>query len=175
MWDLVLVFGLGFLGSFGHCVGMCGPITVALALSQQAGTVNKSVGKNEKHDNVQVQLPNCKSQSCHDTPSPPLAPDTIHTTSLNTVSATAPAAPASLAPRLPCSPASSRLPLATNSFPSPPQSRTAPKLCFGWGDHWSHRLSLSGRRSGSRSGQWASTRNHHFYRTFADMVWGGPN
>ncbi len=26
---------LGFLGSFGHCVGMCGPITVAFSLSQQ--------------------------------------------------------------------------------------------------------------------------------------------
>ncbi|HEY9602835.1 MAG TPA: sulfite exporter TauE/SafE family protein [Allocoleopsis sp.] len=26
---------LGFLGSFGHCVGMCGPITVAFSLSQK--------------------------------------------------------------------------------------------------------------------------------------------
>lgn len=26
---------LGFLGSFGHCVGMCGPLTVAFSLSQQ--------------------------------------------------------------------------------------------------------------------------------------------
>ncbi|MEM6426624.1 MAG: sulfite exporter TauE/SafE family protein, partial [Cyanobacteria bacterium P01_D01_bin.128] len=32
MIDFLLVMGLGFLGSFGHCVGMCGPITVALAL-----------------------------------------------------------------------------------------------------------------------------------------------
>jgi uncharacterized protein len=32
--DLLLVFALGFLGSFGHCVGMCGPLTVAFALSQ---------------------------------------------------------------------------------------------------------------------------------------------
>ena len=26
---------LGFLGSFGHCVGMCGPLTVAFSLSGQ--------------------------------------------------------------------------------------------------------------------------------------------
>lgn len=35
MLDLLLIIALGFLGSFGHCVGMCGPLTVALALSQQ--------------------------------------------------------------------------------------------------------------------------------------------
>ena len=34
MIDLLLIFALGFLGSFGHCLGMCGPLTVALALSQ---------------------------------------------------------------------------------------------------------------------------------------------
>ena len=33
MLDLLLIVALGFLGSFGHCIGMCGPITVALALS----------------------------------------------------------------------------------------------------------------------------------------------
>lgn len=27
---------VGFLGSFGHCVGMCGPLTVAFSLSQQS-------------------------------------------------------------------------------------------------------------------------------------------
>jgi uncharacterized protein len=32
--DLLLIVALGFLGSFGHCMGMCGPLTVALALSQ---------------------------------------------------------------------------------------------------------------------------------------------
>jgi uncharacterized protein len=32
--DLLLIITLGFLGSFGHCMGMCGPLTVALALSQ---------------------------------------------------------------------------------------------------------------------------------------------
>ncbi|MEM6713619.1 MAG: sulfite exporter TauE/SafE family protein [Cyanobacteria bacterium P01_C01_bin.147] len=36
MLDLLLVAVLGFLGSFGHCVGMCGPMTVALSLSAPA-------------------------------------------------------------------------------------------------------------------------------------------
>lgn len=36
MLDLLLIAGLGFLGSFGHCVGMCGPITVAFSLSDRA-------------------------------------------------------------------------------------------------------------------------------------------
>jgi sulfite exporter TauE/SafE len=34
MIDLLLIFSLGFLGSFGHCLGMCGPITVAFSLSR---------------------------------------------------------------------------------------------------------------------------------------------
>ncbi len=34
--DLLLMLGLGFFGSFGHCVGMCGPLTVALALASQS-------------------------------------------------------------------------------------------------------------------------------------------
>jgi uncharacterized protein len=29
------IFSLGFFGSFGHCVGMCGPLAVALTLSQR--------------------------------------------------------------------------------------------------------------------------------------------
>jgi uncharacterized protein len=33
MLDLLLVAALGFLGSFGHCVGMCGPLAVAFSLS----------------------------------------------------------------------------------------------------------------------------------------------
>lgn len=37
MLDLLLIASLGFLGSFGHCLGMCGPITVAFSLSQQTG------------------------------------------------------------------------------------------------------------------------------------------
>ena len=34
MLDLLLIASLGFLGSFGHCIGMCGPITVAFSLAQ---------------------------------------------------------------------------------------------------------------------------------------------
>jgi uncharacterized protein len=34
MLDLILLFTLGFLGSFGHCAGMCGPIAAAFSLSQ---------------------------------------------------------------------------------------------------------------------------------------------
>ena len=37
MIDLFLIVSLGFLGSFGHCLGMCGPITMAFSLSQQTG------------------------------------------------------------------------------------------------------------------------------------------
>ncbi|MEX0270047.1 sulfite exporter TauE/SafE family protein [Leptolyngbyaceae cyanobacterium UHCC 1019] len=33
--DLLLMMILGFLGSFGHCVGMCGPLTIAFSLSQK--------------------------------------------------------------------------------------------------------------------------------------------
>ncbi len=36
--DLLLIVVLGFLGSFGHCLGMCGPLTVAFALSQSEKT-----------------------------------------------------------------------------------------------------------------------------------------
>lgn len=34
MLDLLLIASLGFLGSFGHCVSMCGPIAVAFSLSR---------------------------------------------------------------------------------------------------------------------------------------------
>ncbi|MGB3694532.1 MAG: sulfite exporter TauE/SafE family protein [Spirulinaceae cyanobacterium] len=33
--DLLLITALGFLGSFGHCAGMCGPLSVAFSLSQK--------------------------------------------------------------------------------------------------------------------------------------------
>ena len=36
--DLLLVVAQGFLGSFGHCAGMCGPLTVSFSLSQQNNT-----------------------------------------------------------------------------------------------------------------------------------------
>jgi sulfite exporter TauE/SafE len=35
MLDWLLVMALGFLGSFGHCVGMCGPLTVAFSFTPQ--------------------------------------------------------------------------------------------------------------------------------------------
>lgn len=35
MLDLLLIAVLGFLGSFGHCVGMCGPLTVAFSLPRE--------------------------------------------------------------------------------------------------------------------------------------------
>lgn len=35
MVDLLAIAILGFLGSFGHCFGMCGPLTVAFSLSGQ--------------------------------------------------------------------------------------------------------------------------------------------
>jgi uncharacterized protein len=35
MVDLLLIFSVGFLGSFGHCAGMCSPLTVAFSLSTQ--------------------------------------------------------------------------------------------------------------------------------------------
>ncbi|MEL7242373.1 MAG: sulfite exporter TauE/SafE family protein [Cyanobacteria bacterium J06629_18] len=38
--DLFLIAALGFLGSFGHCIGMCGPLTVAFSLSSQSENTN---------------------------------------------------------------------------------------------------------------------------------------
>ncbi len=38
MLDFWLIAILGFLGSFGHCAGMCGPLTVAFSLSHQQQT-----------------------------------------------------------------------------------------------------------------------------------------
>jgi uncharacterized protein len=43
MLDFLLVLGLGFLGSFGHCAGMCGPITAAFALSTQPTSASRSI------------------------------------------------------------------------------------------------------------------------------------
>jgi uncharacterized protein len=40
MLDFWLIMTLGFLGSFGHCVGMCSPLTVAFSLSQNQNTPN---------------------------------------------------------------------------------------------------------------------------------------
>jgi sulfite exporter TauE/SafE len=40
--ELSLIAALGFLGSFGHCVGMCGPITVAFSLAARAQTTDET-------------------------------------------------------------------------------------------------------------------------------------
>ena len=40
MLDWGLIWALGFLGSFGHCAGMCGPLAVAFALSGNQVTLN---------------------------------------------------------------------------------------------------------------------------------------
>ncbi len=40
MLDFLLIMALGFLGSFGHCMGMCGPLTVAFSLSSKQETPN---------------------------------------------------------------------------------------------------------------------------------------
>jgi uncharacterized protein len=46
--DLLLMMALGFLGSFGHCVGMCGPLAVALSLSEaqsEARNAARTIGR----------------------------------------------------------------------------------------------------------------------------------
>lgn len=53
--DLWLTAAIGFLGSFGHCVGMCGPIAAAFALSA-------SVGKITEKDSSERGLPGKEKQ-----------------------------------------------------------------------------------------------------------------
>ncbi|TAF50473.1 MAG: hypothetical protein EAZ61_12635, partial [Oscillatoriales cyanobacterium] len=36
--NLLPVLLLGFLGSFGHCAGMCGPLVVAFSLTDASAT-----------------------------------------------------------------------------------------------------------------------------------------
>ena len=38
MIDFLLIMTVGFFGSFGHCIGMCGPLTVGFSLSQKIET-----------------------------------------------------------------------------------------------------------------------------------------
>jgi uncharacterized protein len=52
MLDLLLLFTLGFLGSFGHCAGMCGPIAAAFSLSQD----KKSSPKQAFHFHLRLNL-----------------------------------------------------------------------------------------------------------------------
>lgn len=45
MLDLFLMMSLGFLGSFGHCVGMCGPISAAFSLTNAQAQTNSQTQK----------------------------------------------------------------------------------------------------------------------------------
>ncbi|MBD2499755.1 urease accessory protein UreH domain-containing protein [Anabaena azotica] len=60
MLDLSLITILGFFGSFGHCFGMCGPLTVAFSLSHQHSIPDKNSQKNtspsKTHPTWQQQL-----------------------------------------------------------------------------------------------------------------------
>ncbi|MDZ8187557.1 MAG: sulfite exporter TauE/SafE family protein [Nostoc sp. ChiSLP02] len=60
MVDLLPIAILGFLGSFGHCFGMCGPLTVAFSLSHQPKIPHTSFSKRtstlEKPHTWQQQL-----------------------------------------------------------------------------------------------------------------------
>jgi sulfite exporter TauE/SafE len=51
--DLALLASLGFLGSFGHCVGMCGPLAIAFSLSY--GTQNPDPTQTQTLDQAQTQ------------------------------------------------------------------------------------------------------------------------
>lgn len=42
MVDLWLIAALGFVGSFGHCAGMCGPLAIAFSLSQADDSAEKT-------------------------------------------------------------------------------------------------------------------------------------
>ncbi|NEQ96354.1 MAG: sulfite exporter TauE/SafE family protein [Cyanothece sp. SIO2G6] len=64
MENLFLIAGIGFLGSFGHCVGMCGPLAIALSLSQQA--------EKQQHQPTTINLPNCNECDGEDTTDPQL-------------------------------------------------------------------------------------------------------
>lgn len=46
MTDFLLMLSLGFLGSFGHCLGMCGPLTVAFSLIDRP---NQSLRNGRSH------------------------------------------------------------------------------------------------------------------------------
>ncbi|MEM9244991.1 MAG: sulfite exporter TauE/SafE family protein, partial [Cyanobacteria bacterium P01_F01_bin.153] len=46
---------LGFVGSFGHCVGMCGPLAVAFSLSNSASKP-KAESKAEPNSNASKPL-----------------------------------------------------------------------------------------------------------------------
>lgn len=55
MLDLSLITMVGFLGSFGHCFGMCSPLTVAFSLSQQQTTPHGKI-PNSWHQQLKFHL-----------------------------------------------------------------------------------------------------------------------
>lgn len=63
MLELALIAALGFLGSFGHCVGMCGPIVVAFSLAAQPSQSSSELD------------PQSASESDHPSPEPPSQTD----------------------------------------------------------------------------------------------------
>ncbi|MGA1355169.1 MAG: sulfite exporter TauE/SafE family protein [Prochlorothrix sp.] len=61
MLDLLLMVSLGFLGSFGHCVGMCGPLSLAFTLPHDSplppvGTDRADAAPNPPTDALRFQL-----------------------------------------------------------------------------------------------------------------------
>ncbi|MBW4623010.1 MAG: sulfite exporter TauE/SafE family protein [Cyanosarcina radialis HA8281-LM2] len=54
MLDLFLIMTLGFLGSFGHCVGMCGPLAVAFSLSPQPASASNWRGQLYFHGSLNL-------------------------------------------------------------------------------------------------------------------------
>lgn len=48
MVDLMLIAVLGFLGSFGHCVGMCGPVVTAFSLAHGSDRTQAQIGTWER-------------------------------------------------------------------------------------------------------------------------------
>ncbi|MEB3230041.1 MAG: sulfite exporter TauE/SafE family protein [Leptolyngbyaceae bacterium] len=79
MEHLLLIAGIGFLGSFGHCVGMCGPLAIALSLSQQADKQQQkqaSVNLPNCHDCDEVNTPDPRPCNTATAPPPRLSPQT---------------------------------------------------------------------------------------------------
>lgn len=56
MTDLILITTLGFLGSFGHCLGMCGPLTVAFSLSSSGQSAAQKSWQSQLWFNLLLNL-----------------------------------------------------------------------------------------------------------------------
>lgn len=62
MSELLLMAALGFLGSFGHCVSMCGPLTVAFALTAEK-TDSSAISDESSHESSQSHAAAALSQT----------------------------------------------------------------------------------------------------------------